>query len=460
MSAPHLRFRPADRLQIGARTYRLLTATPAALGFVNVKDPDDLKTFSHTEPVTRLTQPGTRLWAEEENPRPKGARLRATHRYISTMPAPQRTLLSGSSPTYKRVLRRAGNVGRAESSVLRFMPQIQALADRRASRGKRGAGALLPPERQPPSLRALPGWVREVDRAGGNPLALARKPGSGDQGNRIYPEVERIAAEQIDGIYLMLQQPPLARLVEAIGGRIEEENLQRAERGLPPLTPPSARSVRRKVALLDPFEVAVQRHGRDHAARKFGFYDRGLRSERIGERVEIDERNVDLLTAVDLVGVQGPDFGREGKDADHTALDGGRHRHRQPVILGFKLALAPGAGEAVAVLQLICQDRPRSLEPCELPCKGIIWLGANMRPDGLSAPLYSSAKPNRMDRSKANSGARGVPRRSKPRPPVSNRRRPAGALSSWRRHGKRGLSSSIGSVLCGLPSKNCRRWRL
>lgn len=113
-------------------------------------------------------------------------------------------------------------------------------------------------------------------------MALARKQGSGKAGPRVDPEVERIVTAQIESVTLTLQRPPVAKLVEAIEDRVQDENQRRAERGLPPLTPPSARTVHRRVALLDPFEVAVQRHGRDHAARKFGPYERGLRSERLG----------------------------------------------------------------------------------------------------------------------------------------------------------------------------------
>lgn len=71
MSAPQIRLCPTDRLQIGEQTCRLLTATPAAPGFVNVEDPDDLRTFAPADLAKRLTQPGARLRVEEEEPRSK-----------------------------------------------------------------------------------------------------------------------------------------------------------------------------------------------------------------------------------------------------------------------------------------------------------------------------------------------------------------------------------------------------
>lgn len=387
MNAPFLRFRPLDILEEGGQQFRFLSATRDGVAWINLEDPEDLRTYSHVEFMARLKGPGIRIRREEHLPGGRRARLRVARRYIGTMPPQPRGLLLWKLAWAQGflALERQGKVRRVGLSIASRMSDLEALVGRRSERQRKRAGALLPPQRQSPSARTLLTWVRALEAADGSPLALARRPGSGGHGRRLPLEVERIIAEQIDGFYLTRQAPTIANLIEQVKDVLDATNEACRAEGRPCLPRPSARSIRRRLGKLDPFEVAVQRHGSDFARRKFGFYERGLRTEVIGERVEMDEWNIDLLAFLDMVGVEG--LTAQQRAALQVvrlwmvaAIDCASR-----CMLAYKLCLTPRTEEALSTLEMIGRNKTDLALACGCECRwdqasGVGVLATDMGP--------------------------------------------------------------------------------
>lgn len=360
--SPRYILRPHDLLQIGAVVYRFLRSTELGLSFAGVEDPNDERFYSHREFETLMTQPGARVRRDESSSSRKAELLRTAYRYMSTMPINPQARLTWRLRyvQHARRLHAQGLIRRREEPIRRAMPQLAAAVDADECRNApeiRG-GTLLPPRRKPPSPRALLQWWRDLERADDNPLALARKKGSGRKAVRLQPDVERIVAHEIGAFYLTRQRPSPQDLMVRIEDRIAQENQARAERWEEALACPSGRAVAARLRAIDPFERCAQRHGVEAAKRRFGLYEGGVGAELIGERVEIDEWNIDLLGLMNLIGA-----GEALEDVDRARLQAVRLWMYAAIdcasrcVLSFKLCFAPMSGEALQALELITIDK-------------------------------------------------------------------------------------------------------
>ncbi|MFT3688250.1 hypothetical protein [Paenirhodobacter sp.] len=209
-----------------------------------------------------------------------------------------------------------------------------------------------------PSSRWLLEWVRIYEAGGRSPLVFLRKRRRPDLSiRRLMVESESILAECVAG-YLDRNQPSQTRIVQDTHDRFSEVNAGRTEAGKPPLPVPSARTVRRRIKALDPFEVVAQRKGIDAARREFGFYEDGIGADYPLQRIEMDEWQIDLCS---LLGESGALDGLSPEDRAkfevgrrwlYVALDCATR-----CVLGFRIVVTPNADDAIRTLNLITQDK-------------------------------------------------------------------------------------------------------
>ncbi|MFN3312483.1 MAG: Mu transposase C-terminal domain-containing protein [Hyphomonas sp.] len=170
-------------------------------------------------------------------------------------------------------------------------------------------------------------------------------------------EAETLLAECVSA-YLDRNEPSQQDIVNHVDDRFKLVNAGRAEAGKPRLPVPSARTVRRRIAALDPFEVVAQRKGIEAARRKFGFYEEGLSADYPLQRIEMDEWQIDLAT---LLGDSGALDGLPPED--RAKFEVGRRWIYVAIdcatrcVLGFRIVATPNAQDAIRTLNLIIQDK-------------------------------------------------------------------------------------------------------
>ena len=162
---------------------------------------------------------------------------------------------------------------------------------------------------EPPAWSTLRRWCDAYERAGRDVRALVpaiksrgnrqpkyagrRQASFTDDDRRKAEQVEQIVGEVIRVKYLTLERPTVASVHAAVSARIAAINQYRAEIDQLPIPHPS--SIYTAVDRLDPYEVAVGRHGKRYAEEKFRVQKQGPRPGRPLERVECDDTKLDLL---------------------------------------------------------------------------------------------------------------------------------------------------------------------
>ncbi|KPN64759.1 Integrase core domain [Aliiroseovarius crassostreae] len=157
---------------------------------------------------------------------------------------------------------------------------------------------------QPPSTRSIRRHYRKFVRSGLDLRVLARKRQFECCTRYFDPEVEELIQEGIREFGK--QGGSDARTVATnTRGMIKKTNAAREANGLPALTIPSLRTIERRIAKLDPFEMTALREGIDAARKKFASSGLGIQemTQFPGERIEIDEWEVDLRTYFSRIGL-------------------------------------------------------------------------------------------------------------------------------------------------------------
>jgi putative transposase len=164
-------------------------------------------------------------------------------------------------------------------------------------------------DERPPSWITLYRWLRDYEAAGRDVRALVpaikargnrRRKISGKGLNEYGAEdYERASAvdDLIDQVirtrYLSANRPTVSSVCENLQARIIDENRLRSPHDQLPI--PHISSLYRRVAALDPYEIASTRYGRRYANEQYRVTQRGPRPAHPLERVECDHTRLDLL---------------------------------------------------------------------------------------------------------------------------------------------------------------------
>lgn len=185
---------------------------------------------------------------------------------------------------------------------------------------------------------------------------------SGNRTSPFGPEEQALMMQTIKESYLTPERRPIARTVEDVKRAFAKENERRQEDGLRLLKVPGRDAVRGAIKKLDQFAVMVARYGSEYAMKEMRPVNRGLEVSRPGERVEIDEWCIDLISilhSAKLHAVLGSDF------IEAIGLDRTKDRWwlvvaidcRTRVILGMKLARNPSSSAAIECLRMVVSDK-------------------------------------------------------------------------------------------------------
>jgi putative transposase len=151
-----------------------------------------------------------------------------------------------------------------------------------------GNGMILPGPRH---FRRL---LKTYVASGYQVQSLVEKRGGGKTRKRCTAEEEAIRFE-FASKYAHPSRPSMAKVYRALVAALMVINAQRNSDGLPPMRVPKRKAFENLIHSLDPFHVNMQRHGAEKAMQHSRITGRGVDVERPGERVEMDEWEVDLF---------------------------------------------------------------------------------------------------------------------------------------------------------------------
>ncbi len=252
-----------------------------------------------------------------------------------------------------------GTINRSEASVLRFLPELEAIVTERLKTRLRAAGRGVVFDeislRRAPCRGSLMRWVRRWERTR-DPMALVKKSlFNGGNARSLSAEVEVIIQRALEA-YLHPNRLFPIQIWQAVNAEIREKNRIRALAGEAVLPEVSESTIRRRIKALDAFEVSAARHGVAVAKNKFGPTGGGLPVAAPLQRIEMDEWEIDLHA---ILADSGVDFTAPGVRDIKTgrywlcvAVDTATRS-----FLGFKLSNAQSTEAAKAVVWMALQNK-------------------------------------------------------------------------------------------------------
>ncbi|WP_199258262.1 Mu transposase C-terminal domain-containing protein [Paracoccus binzhouensis] len=217
--------------------------------------------------------------------------------------------------------------------------------------------------REVPSWSTLKRWQKRA-RLGGEAALPGRFHKRGNRNRKMDGEAIALMVKTIRRAWLDENRKEAKQVWEAVDRAFKIANEQRRIDGHLPLVPPSRETVRKEIALIDPFGATLARIGPGAARTKFRPVGAGIEVTRAGERVEIDEISLDLFTIPEMrMFIDGIPaalrrrLGLEKKSVRWTvtvAID-----VRTRCILGIAISRTPNHRAARQVLQMTMVNKGR-----------------------------------------------------------------------------------------------------
>lgn len=257
----------------------------------------------------------------------------------------------------------AGTVTLTPASLRKHWPQIlQEFSAQEAVRnlggGPRRGGSKLPQQRRPHSPETLLRLYRKLRKGNYDPSSLLpRYRNQRTDGKKFCAETEDFIRDHIKAS-INREGLGASEIAQDTRKALIQENQRRAENGERLLGVPSERTIERRIELLDPFEVAVLRHGVDKARMEFATPSGGLDVLYPLERVEIDEWEGDVRTLFKQLGILNelPIDMREqvpsGRRYVYAAIDCATR-----CMVGLVVCATPNADAARRVIGQILKDK-------------------------------------------------------------------------------------------------------
>ncbi|SFQ66944.1 Integrase core domain-containing protein [Roseivivax halotolerans] len=185
---------------------------------------------------------------------------------------------------------------------------------------------------------------------------------SGNRTSPFRPEEQALLMDIINSSYLTPERKSIKATGVDVKRGFQDENKRREKEGLLQLRVPGRDAVRRAIKKLDRLTVLIARYGREEAMKKLRPVGRGLEIARPGERVEMDEWCIDLLSIIRSAKLE-TIFGEEHLKA--LGLDGEKARWwlvaaidcRTKICLGMKLTRNPTGSAARECLRMVVSDK-------------------------------------------------------------------------------------------------------
>ncbi|WP_374314126.1 hypothetical protein [Dongia sp.] len=191
-------------------------------------------------------------------------------------------------------------------------------------------------EQKAPHISTVYDWIGLFERAEGDIRALlSRTYKRGPRAKQLTNDTFVIINNMTKSKYLRMPRLSAEKLHRLIVAEVNQVNDERAlDRQI---DVPSLSTVKRYLGSLDPYEVRVARHGRKKADTWYRVYKKGVVTDRILERVEVDHTLLDIIVKCHHTGVI------LGRPTLTVAID-----HRSRAVLGIYLGFEVPSSMSVA----------------------------------------------------------------------------------------------------------------
>lgn len=298
--AQNYRFEPQDRTTISGTPMRVTSSNEAGHVFSRTDGSGLSVSYSH-EQITRLASMGE-LKHEAGYFMPKSAEKRllmTSTDMIAGLAANVNTRLSKKTAYVEafKDLRAQGCLKMTDRSLRKNMGLIRNSAmDFIKNLNPGGADQIDKSAdlREAPSARTLRRWIKADEEHGVQGL-IDQMSKRGNRACLMGPEALGLLMKHARN-YAHIERPTMKTVHADAVIAFEDRNAERVTEGRDPMRVPSYETVRRAIHSMDAYAVHVARFGKEAARKKFRPVLHGLNITRPGQRVEIDEWTVDLIT--------------------------------------------------------------------------------------------------------------------------------------------------------------------
>ena len=385
-----LRLSRSDLLTLGGIPYRPVKVLTDAIILERADQPGITQSFTHPEVHALLRLSDTRYQAGYfDFARSRDRKNRAVD-MVMELGDEARSIVLWRQAICDSILKleQEDRVARTYASVSAIFPTLDYEVRRRSGQNgtKRGAcraGAKLV-SRKLPCAKTILRWLRAYEEGGYDLLALLpRTHRSGNRGLRWCPRTEAMACQVIE-LYASTKRPTKRQAVVEVRNLIKAENRRRRSEGMTELAVPSERSLLRRLSQADPYYICARRWGTDAANRKFNLFETGVETLFPGERVEMDENRLDVISLLAIFGLLDllPPEQIErlkGRRWLYVAKD-----CATKCILAMRLAETPNAQDAIRTLRDVFHDRTAYAlaAECESPWDQVARIGTLVADQG------------------------------------------------------------------------------
>lgn len=358
-----LRLSRSDLLTVGGVVYRPTEVQAETIILERTDQPGITESFTHAEVHDLLQSSDTRYQAGYFDFARSRDRKNRPADVLAELDDRSRSILLWRQAICDSLLtlEQGGKVVRTYTSVTMITPVLDYEVRRKSgqigsgSGGKRAGAELV--TRKLPCAKTILRWLRAYEHGGYDPLALLpRTHRSGNRELRWCHRTEAMASEVIDA-YASTQRPTKRQAVAEIRNRIKSANQHRRGNGLAELALPSERSLLRRLSQADPYYIYAQRWGIEAANRKFNLFEMGVETLFPGERIEMDENRLDVISLLTPSGILDQMSAEQierlkGRRWLYAAKD-----CATKCILALRLADTPNAQDAIRTLRDVFHNR-------------------------------------------------------------------------------------------------------
>ncbi|MDX7952927.1 DDE-type integrase/transposase/recombinase [Lichenihabitans sp. Uapishka_5] len=382
-----LNFGEYDRITIADIAYRYIRSTDTGNLFERLDQPGMFESFSDVALITEK-RAGFRYEKDWFKPGYAAARLDSGVGDLYLLP-PEEWPEILYRWDWCRAFQALANKKQASRSdaglkaaIERLDPGIQALviqrekiAAGRAEQKKRAGALKIQEGRDAPSPKTLLRWLRRF-REGNFCVTALRKRHyrSGNFTFKLAAEADRLLTVHAVS-YASETRPTKTSCHLNLQAAIDQENAKRRTAGLEEIPCPSRKTMNERIDGLNAFMVHAARYGLKAAERKFAMLGQGLDVSRAGERVEMDEWSIQLMTLLTKVGLAGAISDEQKAKLKRirvwvcVAIDCASR-----CILGMSVSRQPSTASAIATLHMVVRDKAAyadavgALSPWDMRC--------------------------------------------------------------------------------------------
>lgn len=368
----HIRIAQSDRITINSISYTHQETNNDGYILRRVDQPDITEAFPHAALNGMWGTNALRYEPDFYTPEMSSLRMTNGTLSVASLDLKERDTILWKQAYCDEFLRREARreVKRTYESAEDATPDIKAGVDklglgllpaqkkRKARSGTKKSKQVDSEFRAAPGPKTLLKWVRLYEKGGCHAICLREKVRfCGNFGSRLDAEAEAILAVEV-AKYASELRPTFEDVILDVKRAVTRANEKRKDTGSPALLTPGRKAVRSAIDRLDPFFVLVMRDGRTYAEKHMTWVGTGLVTELPGQRIQIDEHQIDLVSLAV----------RSGLWAVMPAQDRTKIKRVRRwisvaiccatrVILGMRILTTPTKEGALATMKMVTMDK-------------------------------------------------------------------------------------------------------